>query len=78
MKKLIASILLLTTILVFASQGYAAQPKFKVHVLKNLAPGINYAINTPVVFDYDMDGDLDVLMLSKEGVMYFLENLQIP
>jgi len=78
MKKFISIIIILTNLLVFASQGYTAQPKFNVHVLKNLAPGINYAINTPVVFDYDMDGDLDVLMLSKEGVMYFLENLQIP
>jgi hypothetical protein len=52
-------------------------PKFKVHKLKDLAPGCNYSINTPVVIDYDMDGDMDIICINKEGVIYLLENLTI-
>jgi hypothetical protein len=63
---------------VFTIAADAAVPKFKVHVLKNLAPGCNYSINTPVVIDYDMDGDPDVILVTKEGVIYLLENLLIP
>ena len=75
--------LLQTTILVLVlslsfSISYAASPKFKFHILKNLAPGFNYSLNSPIVLDYDSDGDFDILIINKEGVMYFLENLQIP
>jgi len=49
-----------------------------VHKLDNLAPGVNYSINYPVAIDYDNDGDMDILMVSKEGILYFLENLLIP
>ena len=73
MKKIIFIILFL----LIATFSYAANPKFKVHVLPNLAPGVNYAINTPVVIDYDNDGDMDIVIISKEGVIYFLENLLI-
>jgi len=59
--------------------AYASNPKFKLHVLKidNLT-GVNYAINYPVIIDYDRDGDMDILIMSKEGSLYFLENLDIP
>jgi len=76
MKKLIVG-LLVSILLVLPVSLSAATPKFRVHILKNLAPGVNYSINTPVIFDYDGDGDLDVLLITKEGVMYFLENLLI-
>ena len=78
MKKLITILLLISTILVFTSLSYAATPKFKVHILKDLAPGCNYSINAPVIIDYDSDGDLDILIVTKEGTLYFLENLLIP
>lgn len=74
MKKILITLLL---ILGITSYCYSAEPKFQVHVLKNLAPGCNYSINTPVVIDYDNDGDSDVILVSKEGVVYFLENLTI-
>jgi hypothetical protein len=73
MKKII--LLVLWFILIFTIAANAAVPKFKVHVLKDLAPGCNYSINTPVVIDYDMDGDQDVILVTKEGVIYLLENL---
>ena len=76
MKKLIIG-LLISILLVFPVSVTAATPKFKVHVLKDLAPGCNYSINTPVVIDYDNDGDSDVILVTKEGVIYFLENLTI-
>jgi len=72
-KKII--LLILWFIFVFTIAANAAVPKFKVHVLKDLAPGCNYSINTPVVIDYDMDGDPDVILVTKEGVVYLLENL---
>jgi hypothetical protein len=73
MKRII--LLILWFIFVFTIAANAAVPKFKVHVLKDLAPGCNYSINTPVVIDYDMDGDPDVILVTKEGVVYLLENL---
>ena len=73
MKKII--LLVLWFIFVFTIAANAAVPKFKVHVLKDLAPGCNYSINTPVIIDYDMDGDPDVILVTKEGVIYLLENL---
>jgi len=78
MKKLITILVLISSLLVFTSLSYAATPKFRVHILKNLAPGCNYSINTPVIIDYDNDDDSDVILISKEGVIYFLENLLIP
>jgi hypothetical protein len=77
MNKLTTIILLFITILVFTVTAYAATPKFKLHILKNLSPGFNYSINYPVVIDYDGDGDQDILIISKEGVICFLENLLI-
>jgi len=77
MKKLIAILVLISSLLIFASLSYAAAPKFRVHILTNLAPGVNYSINTPVIIDYDGDSDLDILLITKEGIMYFLENLLI-
>jgi hypothetical protein len=75
MKKLITILLLICTFSLITSLSYAATPKFRLHVLKNLAPGCNYSINTPVIIDYDLDGDPDVILITKEGVIYFLENL---
>ncbi len=75
MKKLITIFVLISILVVFSTLSYAIEPKFKVHVLKNLAPGCNYSINTPVVIDYDGDSDLDILIITKEGVIYLLENL---
>jgi hypothetical protein len=75
MKKLITKLVLISILLVFPSYTNAAVPKFRVHVLKNLAPGVNYSINYPIVIDYDNDGDQDVLIITKEGTIYFLENL---
>ena len=71
-------LLVLWFLFVFTITANAAVPNFKVHVLKNLAPGCNYSINTPVIIDYDNDGDQDVILVTKEGVVYFLENLLIP
>jgi len=77
MKKSIIVLLLIINILLFNSISYALEPKFRVHILKDIAPGFNYSINYPVVIDYDNDGDQDVLVISKEGCIYFLENLLI-
>ncbi len=79
MKRII--LLALVTILCYTctiNNSYAANPKFRLHILDihNLT-GVNYAINYPVVIDYDLDGDLDILIMSKEGTLYFLENLTI-
>lgn len=76
MKRLIISLLIIVFIGI-TQIGLAATPKFKLHILKGLTPGVNYSINYPVVIDYDNDGDMDVLIISKEGVIYFLENLLI-
>ena len=76
MRKLIPILVFISILLVFTI-SYAAVPQFKVHILKNLAPGVNYSINYPVVIDYDGDGDQDVLIITKEGILYFLENLTI-
>ena len=75
MKKLITILLLIVTVLLFATPVSARMPKFQLHVIKALAPGVNYSINAPIAFDYDGDGDIDVLILSKEGTLYFLENI---
>jgi hypothetical protein len=77
MKKLLTIMLLLFVNLVLTTSLYAAEPKFKLHILKNLSPGFNYSINYPTVIDYDGDGDQDILIISKEGVICFLENLLI-
>lgn len=75
MKRLITILVVISSLLVLPVYVNAAKPKFKVHVLKDLIPGFNYSINYPVVIDYDGDGDLDVLIINKEGTIYFLENL---
>lgn len=78
MKKLFSTLLLICTLLVITNSAWAAIPKFKLHILTNLAPGFNYSINYPIVIDYDGDGDNDIVIITKEGVIYFLENLLIP
>lgn len=75
MKRLIIITLLITMLGI--TTAFAAVPKFKLHKLDNLAPGCNYSINTPVIMDYDNDGDQDILLITKEGVIYLLENLYI-
>jgi len=74
-KKLTTILVLVSILLVLPVAVSAAKPKFRVHILKDLAPGVNYSINYPVVIDYDGDGDLDVLIINKEGTIFFLENL---
>jgi len=74
-KKLITILIFISILLVFPLSISAEVPKFRVHILKNLAPGVNYSINTPVVIDYDNDNDQDILIITKEGTIYFLENL---
>ena len=71
-------VVLISISLVFPVSVSAATPKFKAHILTDLAPGCNYSINTPVVIDYDNDGDSDVILVTKEGVIYLLENLLLP
>ena len=74
MKKL----LLVLCFLFICSTAHAQDPKFKVHVIKDSKlAGVNYSINYPVVIDYDDDRDQDILIMSKEGTLYFLENLTI-
>jgi hypothetical protein len=75
MKKLITYLLLIITFSVFTIPVFAKTPNFQLHIIKNLAPGVNYSINDPIAFDYDGDGDLDILILTKEGTLYFLENI---
>ena len=66
-------------LLFFASKSYAATPKFKLHIIRmDNAKGVNYSINYPVVIDYDLDGDQDIIYMTKEGELYIFENLQIP
>ena len=75
MKKL----LLVLCFLFICSVAYAKTPTFKVHIIKDSKlTGVNYSINYPVVLDYDRDMDDDILIMSKEGTLYFLENLEIP
>lgn len=75
MKKLITILVFISSLVVLPITISAATPNFRVHILKDLAPGVNYSINTPVVIDFDNDGDQDLIMISKEGIIYFLENL---
>jgi len=78
-KKLITNLILIGILLVFPIFAHAQDPKFKVHVIKDSKlAGVNYSINYPVVIDFDRDGDDDILIMSKEGTLYFLENLVIP
>jgi len=72
-------LLLVIYFLFICSTAHAQDPKFKVHVIKDSKlAGVNYSINYPVVIDFDRDGDDDILIMSKEGTLYFLENLVIP
>lgn len=75
MKKLITVLLIIFILLSFPQLINAGIPKFKLHILKNLAPGVNYSINYPVVIDFDNDGDQDILIINKEGIIFLLENL---
>lgn len=76
MKKVV--LLVLWFLFVFTITANAAVPKFKVHVLKDLGLiGSNYSINTIISIDYDNDGDFDIIYISKEGIIYCLENLTI-
>jgi len=71
--------LLVLCFLFICSTAHAQDPKFKVHIIKDpKLVGVNYSINYPVVIDFDRDGDDDILIMSKEGTLYFLENLVIP
>jgi hypothetical protein len=71
-------LLLVIYFLFICSTAHAQPPKFKVHVIKDSKlSGVNYSINYPVVIDFDNDGDPDILIMSKEGTLYFLENLII-
>ena len=74
---MIKKIVLGIVMFIFVFTLFAAEPKFRLHIIKNLAPGFNYSINTPIVIDYDGDSDMDILIISKEGIMYFFENLTI-
>jgi len=78
MKKLILFLIFISILLVLPVSVSAKAPKFRLHILKDLIPGFNYSFNYPVVIDYDGDGDLDILVISKEGTLYFLENLEVP
>ena len=73
MKKL----LLVLCFLFICSTAHAQDPKFKVHVIKDSKlAGVNYSINTLLSFDYDLDGDFDLVYISKEGIIFILENLK--
>ena len=74
---MIKRILLILYFLFICTTVYAQPPKFKLHIIKDMNVGVNYSINYPVVIDYDNDGDQDILIMSKEGTLYFLENLLI-
>lgn len=76
MKKVI---ILLAILLLYIAPVSAASPKFKLNILQlDNMKGVNYSINYPVSIDYDGDSDMDILIMSKEGTLYFLENLSIP
>lgn len=77
MKRLITILMFISSLLIFTVSSYAAVPKFKLHIINLNNPGVNYSINYPVVIDYDNDGDEDILIISKEGILYFFENLLI-
>ncbi len=76
-KRLITNLVLISILLVVPLSAHAQPPKFKLHIIKDMIIGVNYSINYPVVIDYDNDGDQDILIMAKEGTLYFLENLLI-
>jgi hypothetical protein len=72
-------ILLIVLFLLCTVPVSAACPKFKLNIVQlDNMKGVNYSINYPVSIDYDGDSDMDILIMSKEGTLYFLENLSIP
>jgi hypothetical protein len=77
MRKLIYGLIVIM-VLMFSGISFAGTPKFKLHIIKlDSCKGVNYSINYPVVIDYDNDGDMDIILMSKEGELYVYENLTI-
>jgi hypothetical protein len=75
MKILITILFLISSLVVFPLLGYSAEPQYKAHKIEGVAPGSNYSINYPVINDFDNDGDDDLIIITKEGIIYVLENI---
>lgn len=75
-KKIINILLSVIFILSITCTLYAKEPKFKLHIIHiEGQETLNYSVNMPVVFDYDGDGDQDIVILGKNSVLYVWENI---
>jgi hypothetical protein len=71
MKRVVLAILFL----LFSSVCYALAPNFVMHKLDiDVCGGCASETHIPVVIDYDKDGDMDILIVNRNGEVYVLEN----
>lgn len=68
-------IVLFLLFFVFSSVCYADAPKFVLHRLNiDIDKGCAGETHIPVVIDYDKDGDMDILVVNRNGEVFVLEN----